>query len=85
MAKETDTDVNKGQEEVPAETHSSGPDNDQLNTREQRADADPALAPEIAAEREEEAREEAEKEAAKQEKAAEKAESEKSGAKKSSK
>ena len=60
MAKETKTDVKKGQEEVPRETHSSGPDNDQLNTREQRADADPALAPEIAEEREEEARTKAE-------------------------
>ncbi len=63
MAKETHTDVDKGQEEVPAESHSSGPDNDQLNTREQRLEADPALAPELAVERQEEAAAEAEKSA----------------------
>jgi hypothetical protein len=84
MAKETDTDVNKGQEEVPAETHSSGPDNDQLNTREQRHDADPALAPEIAAEREEERLKDAEKQA-KVEHSVEKGKDAKSAGKKSSK
>jgi hypothetical protein len=63
MAKETHTDEPKGQEEVPAETHSSGPDNDPLNTREQRLEADPALAPELAVERQEEAAAESEKEA----------------------
>jgi hypothetical protein len=72
MAKETNTDEPKGQEEVPAETHSSGPDNDQLNTREQRLEADPALAPELAAERQEEAAAEAEKSAKAQAKASKK-------------
>lgn len=66
MGKETDTDQPQGQQEVPAETHSSGPDNDQLNTREQRLEADPALAPELAAERQEEAAAESEKSARQQ-------------------
>lgn len=61
MAKETHTDKDKGQKDIPVETHSSGEDNDQLNTREERLEADPALAPELAAERQEEAVKEAEK------------------------